>query len=113
MDIFSHDHDSVTLNIFIIKSIIIFILALPIGFADAKFEKYRKSQVISIYNRIILVILQLLISSLYIYILGRVFPHITDEFQVTLVGMIFPAVFYSLQSSFFTEIHSIMNNIIN
>ncbi len=55
--------------------------------------------------RNILNILQLFVSILYIYFIMRIYKNFSTHYQITLPGMFFPGIFFSLQYNMFTDIH--------
>ena len=108
MAIFENTTDTVDISLFTIQVLIICLLAIPIGIVDIKFQNYRTNNVLNRKQRISIVIIQLLTSALYIFALFKMIPNVTNKFQITLPGMYFPGVFYSLQYNLFVEIQEII-----
>jgi hypothetical protein len=108
MAIFENTTDTVDISLFTIQVLIICLLAIPIAIVDIKFENYRTNNVLNRKQRISIVIIQLLTSALYIFALFKMIPNVTNKFQITLPGMYFPGIFFSLQYNLFIEIQEII-----
>ena len=108
MHFFNENKDPNDISIFIIQIIIIAILGVPIAILDIKFEKYRKDNNLNTFNKLFIILLQLLLGIIYIYILFKTIPTITSTFQKTLPGLYFAGMFYSLQYNLFTSLQDII-----
>lgn len=107
INIFEKNEDTTSINLYLIQIFTICIIAMPIIIVDIKFQKYREKNKLSITKRLFIVFLQILIGAIYIFLLYRSSPELTNTFQTTLAGMFFAGIFYSLQGTLFNEIRDI------
>jgi len=103
---FDKVEDTSKLQLFTIQTIIIILSALPIAVIDIKFQKYRNNNASKMNMRNLLNTIQFFISIIYIYVIMILFRKFSTNFQITLPGMFFPGVFFSLQYYLFTDIHN-------
>jgi hypothetical protein len=111
--IFDKVEDTSNLQLFTLQTIIIILSALPIVVIDIIFQKYRNKFPSKMTMRNVLNIIQFLIGILYIYFIMIFFKKFSTNFQSTLPGMFFPAVFFSLQYTLFTDIHNNIESLMN
>lgn len=84
---------------------IIILSALPIVLIDIYFQKYRNQNSSKLIMRNLLSFTQFIVSILYVYFIMIIFNKFSNHFQITLPGMFFPGIFFSLQYNMFTDIH--------
>ena len=104
-NIFDKVEDTNNLQLFASQTMIIILSALPIVIIDIVFQKYRDQFKTKMIMRNILNIIQILINILYIYFIMIVYKKLSTHYQITLPGMFFPGIFFSLQYCMFTDIH--------
>ena len=105
VNIFEDIKDTNNLQLFTLQSIIIICSALPIVFIDVIFQKYRDKFKTNMFKRNLINIVQIFINIFYIYFIMKLYKNISKHYQITLPGMFFPGVFFSLQYCMFTDIH--------
>ena len=105
-NIFDKVEDTNNLQLFASQTIVIILSALPIVIIDILFQKYRTKYSSNMMMRNILNTVQLLISILYVYFLMILYKKFSEHFQITLPGIFFPGIFFSLQYCMFTDIHN-------
>jgi len=105
LDLFKVTEDSNVLPLFESQTVVIILSALPIVIIDIMFQKYRDNNKSNMMMRNILNAIQMMISILYVYYIMIFFKKFSTNFQITLPGMFFPGIFFSLQYYMFTDIH--------
>jgi len=105
VNIFDKAEDTNNLMLFTQQSIIIVLSALPIVLIDVIFQKFRDQLKTKMMKRNLINIVQIIINILYIYFIMKLFKKFSTHYQITLPGMLFPGVFFSLQYCMFTDIH--------
>lgn len=111
MELFNKDKDTDNIFEYLVEIVVIFILAFPICIIDIKFKSYRESNKDKRYA-LLLIFLQILIGCLYLFFLFKLIPHVTNSFQLTLTGMYFAGIFYSLQYEAFVDLHTMVKELI-
>lgn len=112
LNVFDKVEDTSNLQLFTLQTIIIILSAMPGVVIDIIFQKYRNKYSSNMTMRNVLNTIQFLIGILYIYFLMIFFKKFTTNFQITIPGMFFPAVFFSLQYNLFTDIHNNIESLI-
>lgn len=103
--LFSNNKTPSDFKSFTLQTLIIILLALPIGIVDMKLQNIRNNnKKLSKIKRIILIFIEIMISIVYVYVLMKNIPYIADNFQITYPGLFFAGVYYSLQFNMFTDI---------
>jgi hypothetical protein len=102
---FQNAVDTKNLGLFASQTVIIILSALPIVIIDIMFQKYRDKNSSKMMRRNILNLLQIIMSILYVYFIMIFFNKFSTHFQITLPGIFFPGIFFSLQYCMFTDIH--------
>ncbi len=92
------------LKTFVLQTLIIVLVALPMGFLDMKLQNTRNNKKLSKLKRVFLILFEIMVSIIYVYLIMKNIPYVADTFQTTLPGMFFPGVFYSLQTNMFGDI---------
>jgi len=110
--IFDKIGNTKNLQLFASQTTLIIVSALPIVIIDIVFQKYRDRYKSSMLKRNILNIVQIIINILYIYLLMIIYKTMTSHFQLTLPGMFFPGIFFSLQYCMFVDIHNNIKSLI-
>ena len=105
VNIFDKAEDTNNLMLFTQQSVIIILSALPIVLIDVLFQKFRDQSKTKMLKRNILNVIQIFINILYIYFIMILYKKFSTHYQITLPGMLFPGVFFSLQYCMFTDIH--------
>lgn len=89
-----------TLNI---KSMMLIVPAIFMGHYLDEFIEYLK-----IKNKINSVVFQTLLNVLVIYILHKISKSYTQEFQVSLAGLFFSALFFGMQTNYIRDLKSLL-----
>lgn len=105
VNIFEKAEDTNNFMLFTQQSIIIVLSALPVVLIDVMFQKYRDKFKNKMTIRNILNVIQIFINILYIYFIMVLYKKFSTHYQITLPGMLFPGVFFSLQYCMFTDIY--------
>ena len=92
------------LILFIVQTIIIATLALPIVVLDIQCEKYRLNN--TLWKRCLMDVCQLFTSIVYVYVIMLYSTKVTHIIE-SLPGIFFPGMFFALQVGM---IHDIYNN---
>ena len=93
------------LILFIVQTIIIATLALPIVVFDIQCEKYRTNN--TLWKRSLMDMFQLFTSIVYVYVIMIYSTKVTTHIIESLPGIFFPGMFFALQVGM---IHDIYNN---
>lgn len=104
-NIFDKVEETNNIGLFASQSLIIILSALPIVIVDIVFQKYRDKFASKMMIRNVLNMIQILINILYIYLIMIFYKHFSTHYQITLPGMFFPGLFFSLQYCMFTDFH--------
>ena len=86
-----------------VKSMMLIVPAIFMGHYLDEFVEYLK-----IKSKINSVILQTLLNVLIIYILHRLSKAYTQEFQVSLAGLFFSALFFGMQTNYIRDLKSLL-----
>lgn len=97
---------------FLCKTIQFTALVFPILFINIKIQKYRESEKITINRNIMLVLMQLLLGSGYLYILYLLLPTLNTSIQIDLAGIYLSGIFFGLQVNLFNNLQEIFKTII-
>jgi len=112
MIFFNGNNNPDNVSLFIVKIFIFCIIAIPIAIFDIKFQRYRVKNKLNKKQRFAIIVLQIIISALYLYGLYKIISQITDNIQITLPGIFFPGIFFGLQYNLFTDFENILSDII-
>jgi len=96
--------DTDNLPLFMGQTIVIICSALPIVIVDIFIQKYRDENSSNMFMRNILNIIQIMINILYVYVIMTLNSNFSKHYQVTLPGIFFHGILFSLQSGLFTDI---------
>jgi hypothetical protein len=92
--------------LFIVQTVIIVTIALPIVVFDIQCEKYRVNN--TLWKRSLIDMFQLFTSIVYVYVVMIYSTKVTTHIIESLPGIFFPGMFFALQVGM---IHDIYNNI--
>ena len=94
-----------TAYVFFVQAVVIIFTALPNVLIDVLFQHARDTHVTDMVYRNLLNVTQILVGIVYVYIMLEHFNTLARHFQITLPGMFFPGMFFSLQYGLIRDIH--------